>query len=98
MGCFMPWCKSAVGFGADQREKTLKGPVTFGFRARADSHLVAAGVIDPTKVVRTALQNAAAVAGLLVTTEAMVAERPENKAPAGGPPGGGIGGMGDVDF
>src|SRR5689334_24241517 len=60
--------------------------------------LVAAGIIDPMKVVRTALQNAASVAGLLVTTEAMVAERPEKKAPVGAPPGGGMGGMGDMDF
>jgi len=72
----------------------------FGFDAQSGEfkNLVAAGVIDPTKVVRTALQNAASVAGLLVTTEAMVAERPEKKAPAGGPPGGGMGGMGDMDF
>jgi chaperonin GroEL len=64
--------------------------------------LVAAGIIDPTKVVRTALQNAASVAGLLVTTEAMVAERPEKAAPmpAGGMGGmgGGMGGMGDMGF
>jgi chaperonin GroEL len=60
--------------------------------------LVTAGIIDPTKVVRTALQDASSVAGLLVTTEAMVAERPEKKAPAGGPGGGGMGGMGDMDF
>ena len=57
--------------------------------------LVKAGIIDPTKVVRTALQNAASVAGLLVTTEAMVAEKPEPKPamPAGAP-----GGMGGMDF
>src|SRR6201991_448429 len=60
--------------------------------------LVKAGIVDPTKVVRTALQDAASVAGLLITTEAMVADRPEKKAPAGGPPGGGMGGMGDMDF
>ena len=57
-----------------------------------------AGIVDPTKVVRTALQDAASVAGLLVTTEAMVAEKPEKKglAMAGG---GGMGGMGgDMDF
>jgi chaperonin GroEL len=64
--------------------------------------LVAAGIIDPTKVVRTALQNAASVAGLLVTTEAMVAERPEKPAPmpAGGMGGmdGGMGGMGGMGF
>jgi chaperonin GroEL len=55
------------------------------------------GVIDPTKVVRTALQDAASVAGLLITTEAMVAEKPEKKAPQM-PGGGGMGGMGDMDF
>jgi chaperonin GroEL len=60
--------------------------------------LVAAGIIDPMKVVRTALQDAASVAGLLVTTEAMIAEKPEKKAPLGAPPGGGMGGMGDMDF
>ena len=57
-----------------------------------------AGIIDPTKVVRTALQHAASVAGLLITTEAMVAERPEKSAPAVPPGGGGMGGMGDMDF
>ena len=53
--------------------------------------LVQAGIIDPTKVVRHALQDAASVAGLLVTTEAMVAEKPEPKPAM--PPGGGMGGM-----
>ncbi|UFN47645.1 chaperonin GroEL [Roseomonas sp. OT10] len=57
--------------------------------------LIAAGIVDPTKVVRTALQDAASVAALLITTEAMIADKPEKKAPAGGPPGGG---MGDMDF
>ena len=69
---------------------------THGYDAQKDEYkdLVAAGIIDPTKVVRTALQDAASVASLLITTEAMVAERPEPKgAPAGGPPGGGMGGM-----
>ncbi|MBV8613467.1 MAG: chaperonin GroEL, partial [Acetobacteraceae bacterium] len=60
--------------------------------------LVRAGIIDPTKVVRAALQDASSIAGLLITTEAMIAEKPERKAPAGGPPGGGMGGMGDMDF
>ena len=59
--------------------------------------LVKAGIVDPTKVVRTALQDAASVAGLLVTTEAMVAERPEKKGRAM-PGGGGMGGMGDMDY
>jgi chaperonin GroEL len=70
---------------------------TFGYDAQKDEYkdLVSAGIIDPTKVVRTALQDAASVASLLITTEAMIAERPEKKAaaPAGGP---GMGG--DMDF
>jgi len=72
---------------------------SFGFNASTDTYenLVAAGVIDPTKVVRTALQNAASVAGLLITTEATVSELPEDKAPAM-PGGGGMGGMGGMDF
>ena len=59
-----------------------------------------AGIIDPTKVVRTALQDAASVASLLITTEAMVAEKPEKKQPPmpGGGGMGGMGGMGDMDF
>ncbi|WP_353211079.1 chaperonin GroEL [Rhodovarius sp.] len=72
----------------------------FGYDAQLDQYknLVDAGIIDPTKVVRTALQDAASVASLLITTEAMVAERPaKGSAPAGGP-GGGMGGMGDMDF
>ena len=71
----------------------------WGFDAQTGEFkdLVKAGIVDPTKVVRTALQDAASVAGLLVTTEAMVAERPEKKGPAM-PGGGGMGGMGDMDF
>ncbi len=69
----------------------------YGFDAQLMEYknLIDAGIIDPTKVVRTALQDAASVAGLLVTTEAMIAEKPEKKSAAGGPPGGG---MGDMDF
>jgi chaperonin GroEL len=75
-----------------------KDDYNWGFDAQAGEFkdLVSAGIIDPTKVVRTALQDAASVAGLLVTTEAMIAEKPEKKA-APMPPGGG-GGMGDMDF
>ncbi|WP_230483788.1 chaperonin GroEL [Sphingomonas sp. Leaf21] len=71
---------------------------SFGFNASTDTYenLVTAGVIDPTKVVRTALQNAASVAGLLITTEATVAELPEDKPAM--PAGGGMGGMGGMDF
>ncbi|WP_114185967.1 chaperonin GroEL [Microvirga aerophila] len=75
------------------------GSDTFGFNAQTEEFvdLLQAGIVDPAKVVRTALQNAASVAGLLVTTEAMVAETPKNDAaPAmpGGGMGGGMGGMG----
>jgi chaperonin GroEL len=73
-----------------------KDEYNWGFDAQTGEFkdLVRSGIIDPTKVVRTALQDAASVAGLLVTTEAMVAEKPEKKA-APMPPGGG---MGDMDF
>ncbi|AZS20127.1 MULTISPECIES: chaperonin GroEL [unclassified Caulobacter] len=72
---------------------------SFGFNAQTEQYvdLVADGVIDPAKVVRTALQNAASVAGLLITTEAAIVEAPK-KASAGGAPGGMPGGMGDMDF
>jgi chaperonin GroEL len=77
-----------------------KDEYNWGFDAQSGEFkdMVKAGIIDPTKVVRTALQDAASVSGLLITTEAMIADRPEKKAPAGGPPGGGMGGMGDMDF
>ena len=69
----------------------------YGYNASTDVYedLVKAGVIDPTKVVRSALQNASSIASLLLTTEAMVADIPEEKkeAAGGGPGGGGMGGM-----
>jgi chaperonin GroEL len=71
----------------------------FGFNAQTEEYedLVEAGVIDPTKVVRTALQNAASVSGLLLTTECVVVEQPSKEAPAGGGGmGGGMGGMGGM--
>ncbi len=73
---------------------------TQGFNAATDTYenLVAAGVIDPTKVVRTALQDAASVAGLLITTEAAIAELPEDKPAGGMPDMGGMGGMGGMGF
>ena len=78
------------------------GDYNYGFDAQAGEFkdLVAAGIIDPTKVVRVALQNAASVAGLLITTEAMVSERPDKRTPPmqGGMSGGMGGGMGDMDF
>ncbi len=74
---------------------------TFGFNAQTEAYadMIDTGIVDPTKVVRTALQNASSVASLLITTEAMVADRPKKEAGgAGGMPGGGMGGMGDMDF
>ncbi|WP_234049948.1 MULTISPECIES: chaperonin GroEL [unclassified Xanthobacter] len=72
----------------------------FGFNAQTEEYvdLVAAGVVDPAKVVRTALQDAGSVAGLLVTTEALVAELPKKDAAMPAMPGGGMGGMGGMDF
>ena len=72
----------------------------FGFNAQTEEYgdLVQQGVIDPAKVVRTALQDAASVAGLLITTEAAVVEAPKKQAAAAGAPGGMGGGMGDMDF
>jgi chaperonin GroEL len=75
----------------------------FGFDAQTEEYkdLVKAGIIDPAKVVRVALQDASSIAGLLVTTEAMVAERPKKEAAMPAMPGGGMGGMGgmgDMDF
>jgi chaperonin GroEL len=76
-----------------------KDQYAFGFDAQSGEYgnLVSKGIIDPTKVVRCALQDASSVAGLLITTEAMVAEVPKKQPPAM-PPGGGGGGMGGMDF
>jgi chaperonin GroEL len=80
-------------------DRVRNGKGAFGFNAASEEYedLIKAGIIDPTKVVRTALLNASSVAGLLLTTEAMIAEKPEEKG-AGGPamPGGGMGGMGGM--
>ena len=73
----------------------------WGYDAQSGEYcdLVSAGIIDPAKVVRAALQDAASVAGLLITTEAMIAEKPEKKPPMPAPDmGGGMGGMGGMDF
>ena len=102
-----PCRQIAANAGADAsvvvgKLRDTKGE-TFGYNAANGEYvdLVKAGIIDPTKVVRTALQDAASVASLLITTEAMVAEKPEPKGAAGGgmPPGmDGMGGMGGMDF
>ncbi|MBB4857575.1 chaperonin GroEL [Novosphingobium chloroacetimidivorans] len=77
-----------------------EGDESQGFNASTDvyENLVAAGVIDPTKVVRTALQDAASVAGLLITTEAAISEKPDDKPAMPPMGGGGMGGMGDMGF
>ncbi len=76
---------------------------TYGYNAQTGEYgdMIQLGIVDPVKVVRTALQDAASVAGLLVTTEAMIAEAPKKEAAGGGMPGGmpgGMGGMGGMDF
>lgn len=82
-------------------QKVKEGKDDFGFNARTDEfgYLIKQGVIDPTKVTRTALENAASVSGLLLTTETVVADRPErDKAPAGAPDMDHHGGMGGMGF
>ena len=71
---------------------------TQGFDAQNEEYvdMFAKGIIDPVKVVRTALQDAASIAGLLVTTEAMIADKPDDKDSGGGMPGGMPGGMGGM--
>ena len=85
--------------GSVVTEKVRNEKGAFGFDAAQDEYtdMIKAGIIDPTKVVRLALQNAASVASLMITTEAVVAEKPEKKAPYPPmPPGGGMGGMGGM--
>jgi chaperonin GroEL len=77
-----------------------KNDPNYGYDAQNDQYvdMFKAGIVDPTKVVRTALQDAASVAGLLITTEAMIAERPKRESAGGGGMPGGMGGMGDMDY
>ncbi len=81
-------------------QKVKEGKGDYGFNARTDKYenLIKAGVIDPTKVVRVALENAASIAGMLLTTECVVAEHKEENAGAAMPPmpPGGMGGMGGM--
>ncbi|MDE2029947.1 MAG: chaperonin GroEL [Alphaproteobacteria bacterium] len=84
-----------VGRMLDQKD------TNFGFDAQKEDYcdMIKSGIVDPTKVVRIALESAASVAGLLITTEAMIADKPEKKAAGGaGDMGGGMGGMGGMDF
>jgi len=93
-------CSNAGVEGAVVVGEVLAGKGNFGYNVATDKYedLVKAGVVDPTKVTRTALQNAASIAGLLLTTECMITEIPEKKEahPPGG--GGGGGGMGGMDY
>jgi len=84
--------------GAIALQKVKEGKGSFGFNAATDEFedLMKAGIIDSTKVVRTALQNAASIAGLLLTTEAAIAEKPDDKGGMPGMPPGGMGGMGGM--
>jgi chaperonin GroEL len=100
----LSWPARQIAINAGEDGSVIVGKIlekdqyAFGFDAQTGEYgnLVSKGIIDPTKVVRTALQDAASIAGLLITTEAMVAEVPKKQAPAM-PPGGG-GGMGGMDF
>jgi chaperonin GroEL len=76
--------------------KVAEGEGNYGYNAATGEYgdLVDMGILDPTKVTRTALQNAASIAALMITTEAMVAEEPKEDSPM--PGGGGMGGMGDM--
>jgi chaperonin GroEL len=89
-------CENAGIEGSIVVQKVKEGTGDFGYNARTDKYenLIGAGVIDPTKVGRVALENAASIAAMLLTTEVVLADDPED-APAGGPPmgGGGMGGM-----
>ena len=96
--CRAPLSQIATNAGKDGGivcEKVAEGKGNFGYNAATDTYedLVKSGVIDPTKVTRTALQNAASVASLLLTSEALIAEKPKANAAPAGPAGGDMGGM-----
>jgi chaperonin GroEL len=80
--------------------RVREGKGTFGYNAATGEYgdMIEMGILDPTKVTRLALQNAASVSGLLLTTEVMIAESPKEDEHAHGAPGGGMGGMGGMDM
>jgi chaperonin GroEL len=100
----LSWPARQIAINAGEDGSIIVGKIlekdqySYGFDAQNAEYvnLVSKGIIDPTKVVRAALQNAASIAGLLITTEAMVAERPKKDSGAPGMPGGGMGGMGGM--
>src|SRR5947209_8281878 len=102
----LSWPARQIAINAGEDGSIIVGKIlekdqySYGFDAQNGEYvnLVTKGIIDPTKVVRAALQNAASIAGLLITTEAMVAERPKRESGAPGMPGGGMGGMGGMDY
>ena len=102
----LSWPARQIAINAGEDGSVIVGKIlekdqySYGFDAQNLEYvnLVTKGIIDPTKVVRAALQNAASIAGLLITTEAMVAERPKKEDAAPGMPGGGMGGMGGMDY
>jgi len=98
----LSWPARQIAINAGEDGSVIVGKIlekdqySYGFDSQTGEYvnLISKGIIDPTKVVRVAIQNAASVAALLITTEAMVAELPKKQAPAAGmPPGGGMGGM-----
>src|SRR6516164_5365109 len=97
----LSWPARQIAINAGEDGSVVVGKIqdndtyAFGFDAQTGKfeNLVSEGIIDPTKVVRTALQDAASIAGLLITTEAMVAEKPKKETPMPAMPGGGMGGM-----
>ena len=101
----LSWPARQIALNAGEDGSVVVGKIlekdqySFGFDAQSGEYvnMMSKGIIDPTKVVRAALQGAASVAGLLVTTEAMVAELPKKESPAM-PGGGGMGGMGGMDY
>ncbi len=102
----LSWPARQIAINAGEDGSIIVGKIlekdqySYGFDAQSGEYvnLVTKGIIDPTKVVRAALQNAASIAGLLITTEAMVAERPKKDSSAPAMPGGGMGGMGGMDY
>ena len=102
----LSWPARQIAINAGEDGSVIVGKIlekdqySYGFDAQNGEYvnLVSKGIIDPTKVVRAALQNAASIAGLLITTEAMVAERPKKESAPPGMPGGGMGGMGGMDY
>ena len=102
----LSWPARQIAINAGEDGSIIVGKIlekdqyAYGFDAQNGEYvnMLAKGIIDPTKVVRSALQNAASIAGLLITTEAMVAEKPKKDAGMPAMPGGGMGGMGGMDY